>query len=718
MQAPAAEAPPPHRARSWNWTWAVPVAALLLALGTSWMDPPALRGLRNATFDQFQRWHPRPYADPPVRIVDIDDESLRRVGQWPWPRDQVARLLAAIANGEPASIAVDVLFAERDGSTPAAVGPGLGSSTDADLARTLARAKVVLGFGMDTRAGEAAGRDPNDDGLQLKAGYFPMGGDPAPFLHTFATSVANLPELQQAAAGQGAMTFIPDVDGVVRQVPLVLNLDGRLVPSLTAEALRLAAGVSHYTLRSEGDNGGVIDVRIGERVIATDASASLWVHYALPQAGRYIPAWKVLEGKVPAQQLKGRVVLVGTSAQGLMDLRFSPLGGLIAGVEVHAQALEQVLTGQHLDRPGWTPAVEWIAMLLGGALVGLLAIKRSAAVSSAGFVALAGAIGLAAWTAFTRGGLLVDPVTPMLAMALVFIPTTVARYLQSERRQRWMKQTFSRYVSPNLVDYLITHPDALVLEGRRQRCSFVFTDLAGFTTLMESMDPATAVGLVNGYLDRMIAIAFEHDGTLDRIVGDAVAIMFSAPVEQKDHEQRALRCALQMHAFSRRYVDDLARQGITFSETRIGVHTGEVTVGNFGGEAIFDYRALGDPVNTAARLESANKQLGTLICVSEATLAGCPGAAARPIGRLRLAGRASFLMTYEPMAGTVGEAAADIDVDVEYRQAFDLMRAESSQALAAFEALSTARPSDPLVSLHVARLRAGQNGDAIELRGK
>jgi adenylate cyclase len=352
--------------------------------------------------------------------------------------------------------------------------------------------------------------------------------------------------------------------------------------------------------------------------------------------------------------------------------------------------------------------VEWLAALLGGSLVGVLALRRSAAVSAAGFLASSAATGAAAWAAFVQAQVLVDPVMPVLGMALVFIPTTVMRYLQSERRQRWMKQTFSRYVSPNLVEYLIAHPDALVLEGRRQRCSFVFTDLAGFTRLMETMDPATAVGLVNGYLDRMIAIAFEHDGTLDRIVGDAVAIMFSAPVEQTDHEQRALCCALAMQAFSRRYVDDLARQGITFSETRIGVHTGEVTVGNFGGEAIFDYRALGDPVNTAARLEGANKHLGTLVCVSDATLAGCPGAVARPIGRLRLVGRSSYLMTHEPVAVP----------DTDYQQAFELMRAESAQALAAFEVLAGTRPGDPLVQLHLGRLRAGKTGDAIDLLEK
>lgn len=694
--------PEPRLARR---AWLLPLATLALALAASWMDPPALRLLRNATFDQFQRWHPRAYDDPPVRIVDLDDESLRRVGQWPWSRGQMARLLAQIGRQEPASVAVDILFAERDGSAA--------RDGDAQLARTLAQGRVALGFGMAAqRPTPPPGADPDDDGLNLKAGYFAMGGDPLPFLPGFAAAVANLPDLQEAAAGQGAMTFVPDVDGIVRQVPLVLSLDGRLVPSLTAEALRLAEGVGHYTVRSEGDSGGVIDVRIGQRVIATEASGSLWVHYTRPQARRSIPAWQVLDGSLPAGALKGQIVLVGASAQGLMDLRFSPLGDLIPGVEVHAQALEQVLTGHHLSRPGWTPAVEWLALLLGGGLVGLLAMKRSAAVSSASFLGLSAAMGGAAWLAFVQAQVLVDPVAPLLGMALVFIPTTVMRHVQSERRQRWMKQTFSRYVSPNLVDYLIAHPDALVLKGRRQRCSFVFTDLAGFTRLMESMDPAVAVGLVNGYLDRMIAIAFEHDGTLDRIVGDAVAIMFSAPVEQADHEQRALRCALAMHAFSRRYVDDLARQGITFCETRIGVHTGEVTVGNFGGEAIFDYRALGDPVNTAARLESANKHLGTLICVSDATLAGCPGAPARPIGRLRLVGRSSDLMAYEPLPeGAEG-------ADAEYQQAFDLMSAGSDQALPAFEALAAARPQDPLVRLHLARLRSGSTGDGIDLLDK
>jgi adenylate cyclase len=689
---------PQPEARESRWAWLVPIVALALALGGMVANPVALRGLRNATFDQYQRWHPRADENLPVRIVDIDDESLHRIGQWPWPRERVAQLIDEIGSQQPAATAMDILFAEPDRTDQG----GQGASDDR-LARSLARGNVAIGFAM------TAARVPQD-ALQLKAGYLALGGDPMPFIREFGSSVSNLPQLQDAAAGEGAMTFIPDDDGVVRQVPLLMNLDGQLVPSLAAEALRLAAHATAYTVHSAGKQGGVTDVRIGDRTIATDASGALWVHYARPDPRRYIPAWKVFAHELPADALKGRIVLVGSSAQGEMDLRFSPRGGVVPGVEIHAQALEQVLNGQQLGRPGWTPAFEWLATLASGILVGVLAMRRGAAASTAGFLVIAASMCGGAWALFREAQVLVDPLVPTLALSLVFVPTTLVRHLMTERKQRWIKEAFSRYVSPNLVDYLIAHPETLALGGKRQRCSFVFADLAGFTTLMEKMDPSAAVSVLNGYLDQMIAIAFEHGGTLDRIVGDAVAIVFSAPVEQADHEQRALRCALRMHAFARRYVDDLGAQGVAFCETRIGVHTGEVTVGNFGGGTIFDYRALGDPVNVAARLEGANKHLGTLLCVSGATLGACPDARARPVGRLRLAGRVEPVMAYEPLDGETHDDA--------YQRAYELMRDGSDAALAAFEALAPARPADPLVRLHLARLRAGLQGDEVQLTEK
>jgi adenylate cyclase len=242
----------------------------------------------------------------------------------------------------------------------------------------------------------------------------------------------------------------------------------------------------------------------------------------------------------------------------------------------------------------------------------------------------------------------------------------------------------------------------------------VFTDLSDFTGLMEKLDPAEAVSLLNSYLENMIAIAFSHQGTLDRIVGDAVAIMFSAPLQQADHQRRAMQCALDMQAFASQYCEQTHRNGLQFGQTRIGVHSGEVIVGNFGGKTIFDYRALGDPVNTASRLEAANKYLGTLMCVSETTLSGCPDMPTRPIGRVLLKGKTIPLAVFEPLWIESVDAKALAD----YQAAYALMRDNKPDAIAAFQEIVFKHPEDSLATFHSQRLLDGFSGDLIELSRK
>jgi adenylate cyclase len=401
-----------------------------------------------------------------------------------------------------------------------------------------------------------------------------------------------------------------------------------------------------------------------------------------------------------------------------MDLRFGPLGQL-PGVEVHAQALEQALGGHSLQRPAWALGLEACALLLGCGLLAWLALRRAALVAASGALTLlALALGLA-WWAFVAHGLLLDAATPALAWLLCYLLCSLWQQRQREHQQRWIRQAFARYVSPNRVAWLLAHPQAFVLGGRRQQCSFVFTDLTGFTALMERLDPAQAVGLLNTYLDAMVAIAFRFEGTLDRIVGDAVAIMFSAPVEQADHRARALACALEMDAFAVRFARQ--QQGIALGQTRIGVHCGEVIVGNFGGQAVFDYRALGDPVNTAARLESANKQLGTRVCVSEEILRGQVDVPVRPVGRVLLQGKRQALAVFEPLS-TSGADAEEADAQraplPDYLLAFEAMQNQQAGALDLFAQLARAWPHDPLVRLHHGRLLSGEWGDHITLREK
>ncbi len=700
-----------------------PFVTLFLGVVLFLFEPLPVQVLRNAAFDQYQRWHPRSYEPAPVRIIDIDEESLKRIGQWPWPRTRVAELIEKLQQAGAAAVGMDIIFAEPDRTSPKSMSATwnlpedlrrrLESIPDHDevLARTLRRSRVILGF--------ATERDGPVRSLPARPFRIVFSGEsPLPFLHPFESSVTSIPPLESAARGNGVLSFIPDSDGVVRRVPLLVRLRDQAMPSLTAETLRVAQDQVNYIVKTAAGKGiGMEEIRIGAFTVPTTPRGEIWVHYTRPVPGRYIPAWKVLAGDAPRDQIDGHILLVGTSAQGLMDLRFSPAGTIIPGVEAHAQALEQIFTGAYLTRPSQAGAIEALTIVIGGLLIGIVALSAQALISAGATAAVLLAAGGGAWIAFTRYGLLLDPVTPALALLATFIVGSVVRHRISEQRQRWVREAFSRYVSPNRVDYLVDHPDQLELGGQRRTCSFIFTDLAGFTSLMEVMDPGDAVSILNAYLDEMVTIAFRHGGTLDRIVGDAVAIMFSAPVVQPDHQERALKCALEMHAFAERYADDLNTKGVAFGQTRIGVHTGEVIVGNFGGTTMFDYRALGDAVNTASRLEGANKYLGTRICVSEATRSGCPDVAVRPVGSLILKGKTESLMVYEPIAAereTVGTGSHDFA----YEAAFGLLQSRSPDAGAAFERLAEERPHDPLVRLHLERLQAGEAGDTIVLAEK
>ncbi|WP_252273844.1 CHASE2 domain-containing protein [Pseudomonas subflava] len=689
---------------------------VLACLAVFLWQPLPLQNLRTALFDQYQRWQPRAYQDVPVRIIDIDEQSLQRLGQWPWPRTQVAALVERLQAAGASVIAFDVLFAEADRTSPEmmmrgedlppAIAQLLAAlpSHDARLAAAVARSPVVLGFALE--------RKPSPAGLPLsRFGLVEQGGPVLGHLPAFQGAIRPLPLLEQAAGGSGTLTFRPDSDGVVRRVPLLVGLGQAVRPSLIAEALRLQQRAGHY--RAVSNAAGVERIDIGRLSIPTTAEGELWVHFSRAHAARTVPAWQVLAGQAPAT-LAGSIVLVGTSAQGLQDLRFSPLGGIIPGVEVHAQALEQILAGSYLQRPGWAIAVEALSLALGGLLVCLLALRLHALASASLTLGILVGLNALAWYAFTSQRLLFDLFTPTLLLALVFVAASLIRHRAAEREQRWIRQAFSRYVSPNLVKHLVDNPGQLTLGGHRQTCSFVFTDLTDFTEMVERKEPEAVVSLLNAYLDEVIAIAFRHEGTLDRIVGDAVAIMFSAPLAQPDHCARALSCALEIHHFARRYASELQARGIHFGQTRIGVHSGEVVVGNFGGSTIFDYRALGDPVNTTSRIEGLNAHVGTAVCVSEVIRRQCPQVPMRPVGEVLLKGKRQALRVFEPLqaAGIGGES------DEAYEAAYGLLAGDDPGAGEAFDSLHAQRPDDGLVAFHAARLRAGERGDSFVMTRK
>lgn len=704
-------------------SWLASILALFAAAAMQLLTPSLHIDLRNAVFDTYQVLKPREVANNRVKIIDINDESLARIGQWPWPRDVMAELVTKLTAQGAASVTFDVAFPESDRAAPRRYlqkwqnNPEIARlilrlpDTDAVFAEALKQSPSVTGFSLNI--GEPSTRLP-----AKRAGVVVQGSDPSAFLHRFDKAVTSIPEIETAAAGNGSFNFIPDGDGVIRRVPLVLKFGGEFYPTLALEALRVAQGDRNIIIVTDAQAGdteanGITHVRVGKRSIPTDRQGQVWVHYTPSLQERVIPAWMVLNDALPENALDDAIVFIGPSSEGLKDLRFSPLGPL-PGVEVHAQLVEQILDGTYLQRPYWAGHFEFLLIVAVWLIVVPAAFRLGAAWAAVAVAAVVVGVLAMSWLLFSEANYLVNPNMPVLAAIAIYVGAAVPRFVDSERQRRWISGAFSSYISPNLVEHLIENPGELSLGGERRECSFVLTDLAGFTGLVEQSDPATIAALLNDYLEGMVEIAFQNDGTLDRIVGDAVAVMFSAPIEQADHAARAVRCALEMNRFASEFARTRGTADKPLGPTRIGVNTGTVTVGNFGGGAMFDYRALGDPINTAARLESANRYLGTQVCVAGTTVARCADFVGRPIGDLWLVGKSEGIAAFEPL----DEDSFRSERIQAYMQAYQRLASGDAGVVAEFEALHERFPDDGVIAFHLDRLRDGETGTQIRFEQK
>lgn len=694
--------------------------ALLAMAFVSAHEPRLVQSVRDSLFDTYQRLRPRQALAAPVRIIDIDEESLARIGQWPWPRSRLAELVKALNDGGATSVVVDVLLAEPDRTSPTRLllsqhpEPKANDAAKADtlpdhdamLAAAFAGGRVVTGFALVEVGTSGAPAQ--------KAAFAWVGADAPAFLPNAPGAVGTLPMLEHEAAGNGALSISLAAGGVLRQLPLLLQVGDRVYPSLAAEALRVAQGADTYEVRLSPNDRSVEEVRIGAFRIPTDPAGQLWFYASPPLAERYLPAWKMLAGALPQDAVKGAVVLIGSTARGLQDVHQTPLGQDVPGVEFHAQTLEQVIHEDYLRRPAWAKGAEIGLLLFLGGLV--LTIGGSLGPTATALLAGLGVLAAftVSWVAFSTQGLLLDPLLAATAVIAVYFVFSLLRHLQTERKQRWVRKAFASYISPKLVGQLVDNPGQLQLGGERRELSFLFTDLEGFTGLVERNPPSVVVPALNAYLDGMIRIAFDFDGTVDKIIGDAVHVMFGAPIADPRHAERAVACARELDRFAQQFVLDKQREDLVFGGTRIGINAGLAIVGNFGGALRFDYTAHGDAVNTAARLEGANKLLGTRICVSEAVVTRCPGFVGRPAGTLLLKGKTEPIRVFEPLP----EDEADTPALRAWLEAFRLMEVSDPAAEAAFAAIVEASPDDRLARLHLSRLQRGETGVLLTLTEK
>ena len=625
-----------RRAQQVGLARAICVLLLFALVPLRLADPRPLQELRTRTFDFFQVLRPRPQEIRPVVIVDIDEASLKAIGQWPWPRTTVADLVTQITQLGAVAIGFDIIFPEPDRMSPAIAERsfrGIDTETrakldslpsnDEALAEAITHSKVAVG-----QAGAASPEVRTAADAALQTGFAVRGPDARPYLVTFAGLLRNVPVIEQAAAGRGLFSIDPESDGIIRRVPVIMTAQGNLVPSLSMEMLRVVTGSSAILVRV--DQAGVQSVAVPGLEVPTDRNGQFWVHFNHHDPERYVSAKDVLQGNVPPDRLAGKLVLIGTSAIGLLDLKTTPLDAAIPGVEVHAQILESVLSKSSLVNPNYAIGAELaLAVLFGLAIIVAAPMLPASIVIVLGGCLIAGLIGLSLYL-FVEHNLLIDFTYPLISSWLIYLVLTFVNYFREQKQRRQIRSAFGYYLSPHMVEQLARSPEKLVLGGEERRMTILFSDVRGFTTISEHYkdDPQGLTRLMNRFLTPLTNAIIERKGTIDKYIGDAIMAFWNAPVDDDEQEANACEAALEMLTRAEALNGELKREAETnggmYMPLRIGIglNTGPCVVGNMGSDFRFNYSVLGDTVNLASRLEGRTKDYRIPVVIGSRTADG------------------------------------------------------------------------------------------------
>jgi adenylate cyclase len=604
------------------------IAALRIA------DFAPIEELRVRTFDYYQLFDPRVKTARPVTIIDIDEPSLKKFGQWPWPRTRLADMVINLANLGAVAIAFDVVFAEPDRLNPDVLSDTMRyldeltrsrlralPSNDQVLSDALRRARVVLGeTGLETVVSEI------DKDLPFTG--FATLGDKAgaePKFFEFAGLLRNVPILEKVAAGRGLLNIVAEHDGIIRRVPMMLRAQGNMMPALSMEMLRVVSGTS--TILAKYDRNGVKSIAVRGLDIPTDRDGQLWVHFARHDPSIYVSATSVLDGTAPLDMIKGKLVLIGTSAVALNDLKTTPVAKVMPGVEIHAQVLEAALTHAVLAQPNYGIGIE----LLGALILGLLVIVFAPNLGPVKLVIVGALFATVlfgtSWYFYREQRLLIDFTYPLLSTTAIYLTLIFASFVREQAQRRQIRSAFGQYISPALVEQLAHSPEKLKLGGEEREMTIMFSDVRGFTTISESYkhDPQGLTALMNRFLTPLTDAILARKGTIDKYMGDAIMAFWNAPLDDKEHQINACNAALDMldkiDALNKEREIEAQHGGHVYIPINVGVglNTGVCVVGNMGSNLRFDYSVLGDSVNLASRLEGQSKEYGFPIIAGSKT---------------------------------------------------------------------------------------------------
>jgi adenylate cyclase len=733
-----------HWSSTWRkygarWALGLLLTALALLQVAGQLDLGPIERMDTFLADQRMRLVP-PVLDPKIVIVDIDEKSIAEVGHFPWNRKIVARLVTQLAGHyEVAAAGFDIVFPEADNTsgydvleqlaqhelrTVAGFGTrvaALKEDLDYDglLARALEGQPVVLGYNIAT--GERKG--------QLPAPFFTaetLNGRTVPAI-TASGYLANLARLQAAAPTGGIFTATPDPDGILRHSALLMRIGDGYYPTLslatTAVALRARAVTPSFTTNvaelsaAERANGGLEELLMfvgHERVplrIPVGENLTALIEFrgsGGPHGGafRYVSAADVLAGRVGKDVLADRIVLVGTSAPGLLDLRATPVNSAYPGVEVHANMIKSILDERFKVRPDYADGIDGVQVLLAGVLLALALAVLAPLPAIVLALAVAGAVAGFNYWAYAQMDWVLHMAMALVLIAALTVLNLAWGYFFEVRRNRGLVSRFGEYVAPELVAQMADNPAQYHMDGESRELTVMFVDVRGFTTISEGLTPRQLREYINLYLTAMSEdIRSSHQGTLDKYIGDAVMAFWGAPVAFADHASRGVATALLMQQSAARLNQDFLARGWPPLKIGIGLNSGLMHVGDMGSNIRRAYTVMGDAVNLASRLEGITKVYGVGIAVGAATRQAAPEFAYRELDLVRVKGKQEPVAIFEPLGVATALAPAAQQALARWQQALAAVRAQRwDEAQTVLDELRALDPDSLLYRLYTERV--------------
>ncbi len=602
--------------------WMVIAFAVVLT-GVRIDNSDTVKTLRYKTWDKFQTIHPRETVSDSVTVVNITEADLKTYGQWPWPRHVMAMLHAKIADAGAILVNYNILFAEADRMSGVEYLKSMPMTNEMreQLGQVLLDTDGVFSIVLkESKKAVLMMSVKNGVGVELPSTtQIIEKGNVKPWLYEYGGIVSPYPKVSAGASGMGVNVTSPEPDAVVRKMPVLIRINGKIYPSMILENVRLLNGSKRIKVIAK--EHGIDEVLVSKKAgIPVNHNAEMYINYADPSKYVQMSATDILTDKFNENKIKDRIVVVGLDAAGLSVLKYTP-HGLTTDQNITAQALDTLLTGKYLLRTPQADTYEivFLAFLL---LLLILVLPRTSvllAVPLLFFVEVGVAYG--AFMAYANKGFLVDPSWIMLSVFLIWSHSVYNNFATQSRLRQQIKKQFEHYLDPGMVKKLQKDPSLLKLGGETKNMTFLFCDIRGFTPISEKYkgNPEGLTKLINRFLTRMTDVIIANGGTIDKFMGDCIMAFWNAPIENRKHREMAVKSALEMTVALKELNMHLQAEGLPQINIGIGINTGDALVGNMGSEQRFDYSVIGDAVNLASRLESSSKTLGKTLVIGEET---------------------------------------------------------------------------------------------------